>query len=56
MAELQKMFKLLIRPQKSQSFITGDFAEHYEKGNKSIVTGNAIYGRRIEKDTLIYVG
>ncbi|MBI3519617.1 MAG: hypothetical protein HY062_09710 [Bacteroidetes bacterium] len=35
-----------------KSFIVGDFAEHYEKGNKAIVTGNAIYGRVIEKDTL----
>ncbi len=35
-----------------KSFIVGDFAEHYEKGNKAIVTGHAIYGRRIEKDTL----
>lgn len=35
-----------------KSIITGNFAEHYEKGNKSIVTGNAIYGRVIEKDTL----
>jgi lipopolysaccharide export system protein LptA len=36
----------------NKSFITGDFAEHFEKGNKAIVTGHAIYGRRIEKDTL----
>jgi len=35
-----------------KSFIVGDFAEHYEKGNKAIVTGHAIYGRRIEADTL----
>ncbi len=35
-----------------KSFIVGDFAEHYEKGNKAIVTGHAIYGRVIEKDTL----
>ncbi len=36
----------------NKSFIVGDFAEHYEKGNKAIVTGHAIYGRQIEKDTL----
>jgi lipopolysaccharide export system protein LptA len=35
-----------------KSFIVGDFAEHYEKRNKAIVTGHAIYGRQIEKDTL----
>ena len=35
-----------------KSFIVGDYAEHFEKGNKAIVTGNAIYGRTIEKDTL----
>lgn len=35
-----------------KSFIVGDFAEHYEKGNKAIVTGHAIYGRTIEADTL----
>lgn len=35
-----------------KSFIVGDFAEHYEKRNKAIVTGHAIYGRIIEKDTL----
>lgn len=35
-----------------KSFIVGDFAEHFEKGNKAIVTGHAIYGRTIEADTL----
>lgn len=35
-----------------QSFIVGNFAEHYQKGNRAIVTGNAIYGRTINKDTL----
>jgi lipopolysaccharide export system protein LptA len=35
-----------------KSFIVGDFAEHFEKGNKAIVTGNAVYGRTIDKDTL----
>lgn len=36
----------------NKSFIVGDFAEHFEKGNRAIVTGHAIYGRRIEADTL----
>lgn len=35
-----------------KSFIVGDLAEHFEKGNKAIVTGHAIYGRTIEADTL----
>lgn len=35
-----------------KSFIVGDFAEHYEKGNRAIVTGHAVYGKIIEKDTL----
>lgn len=35
-----------------KSFIVGDFAEHFEKGNKAIVTGHAIYGKIIEADTL----
>ena len=36
----------------NKSFIVGDFAEHFEKGNRAIVTGHAIYGRKIELDTL----
>lgn len=36
----------------NKSFIVGDFAEHFEKGNRAIVTGHAIYGRKIEADTL----
>lgn len=36
----------------NKSIITGQFAEHYEKGNRSKVTGDAIYGRVIDKDTL----
>lgn len=36
----------------NKSVITGHFAEHYEKGNRSRVTGDAIYGRVIDKDTL----
>ncbi len=47
-----KNVRIIDTTSQSQSIITGDFAEHYEKGNKSIVTGHAIYGRRIEKDTL----
>lgn len=35
-----------------KSFILGNYAEHFEKNNKAIVTGNAIYGRQIDKDTL----
>jgi lipopolysaccharide export system protein LptA len=35
-----------------KSFIIGNFAEHFEKGNRAIVIGNAIYGRTINKDTL----
>jgi lipopolysaccharide export system protein LptA len=47
-----KNVKIIDTTAKSQSIITGDFAEHFEKGSKSIVTGHAIYGRRIENDTL----
>ncbi len=36
----------------NKSIITGNFAEHYEKGNRSQITGDAIYGRVIDKDTL----
>ena len=36
----------------NKAFILGNFAEHFDKGNKSIVTGNALFGRQIEKDTL----
>ena len=36
-------------------FILGNYAEHYDKGNKSIVTNNAVFGKIIEKDTL-YMG
>lgn len=36
----------------NKSIITGDFAEHYEQGNRAIVKGNAIYGRIIDADTL----
>lgn len=40
----------------NKSFILGNFAEHYEKGNRALVTGNAIYGRVVEKDTLFVSG
>jgi len=36
----------------NKSFIVGNFAEHFEKGNRAIVSKQAIYGRVIEKDTL----
>lgn len=36
----------------NQSFITGQFAEHFEKGNKAMVTDRAVYGRKVEEDTL----
>jgi lipopolysaccharide export system protein LptA len=36
----------------NKSIITGNFAEHFEKTNRSIVSGRAIYGKRIENDTL----
>lgn len=39
----------------NRTFILGNYAEHYDKGNKSIVTGNALFGKQIEKDTL-YLG
>lgn len=35
-----------------RSVITGHFAEHYEKNNRSVVTKEAVYGRIIDKDTL----
>lgn len=40
----------------NKSFILGNFAEHYEKDNRALVTGNAIYGRIVEKDTLFVSG
>ena len=40
----------------NKSFILGNFAEHYEKGNRALVTGNAIYGKVVEKDTLFVSG
>jgi lipopolysaccharide export system protein LptA len=36
----------------NKSIVWGDYAEHFEKGNRAIVTGHALYGRKIEKDTL----
>lgn len=36
----------------SKSIITGNYADYYEKTNKSVVTGKAIYGKRIDNDTL----
>ncbi len=36
----------------NKSIITGNFAEHYEKGNRSKITGDAVYGRVINLDTL----
>lgn len=36
----------------SKSIITGNYADYYEKTNRSIVTGKAIYGKRIDKDSL----
>ena len=40
----------------NKSFIVGNFAEHYEKGNRAIVTDKAIYGKIVEKDTLFISG
>jgi hypothetical protein len=47
-----KNVQIIDTTNKVKSTIVGDFAEHFEKGNRSIVTGNAIYGRRVEADTL----
>lgn len=35
-----------------KSFIAGSFAEHFEKGNRAIVTGNPLFGMQVEQDTL----
>jgi len=35
-----------------KSFILGNFAEHFEKGNRTVVSNRAVYGRIVEKDTL----
>ncbi len=35
-----------------RSFIVGDFAEYFEKINRSFITGRAVYGRTFEKDTM----
>ena len=40
----------------NKSFIVGNYAEHYEKGNRAIVTDKAIYGKIVEKDTLFISG
>lgn len=36
----------------TKTIITGNFAEHYEKTEKSIVTDNAVFAKRFENDTL----
>ncbi|MBS1634434.1 MAG: organic solvent tolerance protein OstA [Bacteroidetes bacterium] len=36
----------------NKSIITGNYAEHYEQGNRAIVTDKAVYARIIEKDTM----
>lgn len=51
-ARATKNVQIIDTTEKNKSFIVGDFAEHFEKGNKAIVTGNAIYGKVIETDTL----
>jgi lipopolysaccharide export system protein LptA len=35
-----------------KTFIAGGFAEHFEKGNRAIVTGNPLFGMQVEADTL----
>lgn len=47
-----KNVKIIDTSAANQSIITGNFAEHYENGNRAIVTGDAIFGKIIEKDTL----
>ena len=51
-ASATKNVQIIDTTAKNKSFIVGDYAEHYEKRNKAIVTGHAIYGKIIEKDTL----
>jgi lipopolysaccharide export system protein LptA len=51
-ARATKNVKIIDTSAANQSIITGNFAEHYEKGNRAIVTGDAIFGKIIEKDTL----
>ncbi len=45
-----KNVKIIDTAQKS--IIWGNYAEHFEKINRAIVTGKAVYGRIIEQDTL----
>lgn len=47
-----KNVQIIDTTSKNNSIITGDFAQHFDKGNKAIVTGNAVYAKVIEKDTL----
>ncbi|MBC7694260.1 MAG: hypothetical protein H7141_02315 [Burkholderiales bacterium] len=51
-ARVTKNVQIIDTSAANQSIITGNYAEHYEKGNRAIVTGNAIFGKVIEKDTL----
>lgn len=51
-ARATKNVRIIDTSAANQTFITGNYAEHFEKGNKAIVTGKAIFGKVIEKDTL----
>lgn len=36
----------------NKSIITGNYADHYEKGNRAVVTDRAVYARILDKDTV----
>ncbi len=39
-----------------KTFIVGNYAEHFEKTKKSVVTNNAVFGYTVQKDTLFLSG
>ncbi|MES2566767.1 MAG: OstA-like protein [Bacteroidota bacterium] len=51
-ARATKNVRIIDTTAANQVLITGNYAEHYEKGNKAIVTGNAVFSKVVEKDTL----
>ena len=46
------MRHVVITDSSNASVIRGDFAEHYEHTKKSMITGHAVYSKKVELDTL----
>lgn len=46
------MKNVVITDTTHKSIITGNYAEHYEAGNRAVVTDKAVYARILDKDTL----